>query len=87
MTNAVIQNNISYKNGAGDYSNSGTGTTQDHNLFGVDPVFVNAAAGDFRLQSTSPAINAGIVITAVTTDFSGVKRDGPNYEIGAYEYS
>jgi hypothetical protein len=87
VTNAVIQNNISYKNGAGDYSNSGTGTTQDHNLFGVDPVFVNAAAGDFRLQSTSPAINAGIVITAVTTDFSGVKRDGPNYEIGAFEYA
>jgi hypothetical protein len=50
-------------------------------------VFVNAAAGDFHLKSTSPAIDAGIAISLVTTDFSGVKRDGPNYEIGAYEYS
>jgi parallel beta-helix repeat protein len=85
VTNAIIRNNISYLNGAGDYSDSGTGTTQDHNLFGTNPLFVNAAAGDFHLQAGSPAIDAGTTLTLVTTDIAGVTRDGP-YEIGAYEY-
>jgi hypothetical protein len=57
-----------------------------HNLT-ADPKFVNAAASDFHLQATSPAINAGATIGIVTTDFSGVSRpQGAEYDIGAHEY-
>jgi hypothetical protein len=53
----------------------------------LDPQFVNAPGGDFHLKSNSPAINAGVTLSPVTTDFDGVSRpQGPAYDIGAYEY-
>jgi PKD repeat protein len=86
-TGAVVENNIAYHNGNGNYSDAGTGTTQDHNLFTKDPQFVDAANHNFHLQSTSPAINAGITIALVTTDYDGVSRpQGGAYDIGAFEY-
>jgi parallel beta-helix repeat protein len=86
VTNTVVENNISYLNGAGNYRNSGRSTTQDHNLFGVDPLFVNAARKDFRLQARSPAIGAGIALPAVTTDIDGVARPKEGAcDNGAYE--
>ena len=55
--------------------------------------FVNAAAADFHLQSTSPAIDAGKNLSAgdgyhsVTDDFSGTARpQGSAYDIGAFEF-
>jgi hypothetical protein len=42
------------KAGDGTYSDAGSTT-----LWSTDPVFVNPSAGNFRLQSTSPAIDAG----------------------------
>ncbi|OQX87679.1 MAG: hypothetical protein B6D55_02585 [Candidatus Omnitrophica bacterium 4484_70.2] len=54
----------------------------------VDPKFVNAvgyAAKGLRLSSDSPAINAGIFIEGVTTDYFGNKRDGEP-DIGAIEF-
>lgn len=53
----TAKNNIfgdAAKSGDGTYSDTGA-TTQ----WSTDPVFVNPSAGDFRLQSTSPAIDAG----------------------------
>jgi hypothetical protein len=92
-TNSIVRNNILYNNG-----NSGLATingvevgnapsyTADHNLT-TDPKFVNAGANDFTLQSTSPALDAGITLSAVPTDFNGVPRpQGASYDIGAYEY-
>ncbi|MBB3838369.1 hypothetical protein FHS57_002374 [Runella defluvii] len=57
----------------------------------VDPRFVNAAGGDFRLQQYSPAIDAGIDTDAPTTDLTGNVRPfnatGINKaDMGAYEY-
>jgi len=82
---AVVSDNIAYQTGAA-YTNTGTATV-DHNLFNVDPMFVNAAGGDFRLLVGSPAINAGITIAMVPTDIVGVPRPhGIAYCLGAYEF-
>jgi len=58
----------------------------------VDPLFVNAAGGNFLLQALSPAINKGVSIylpstttLLFTTDFAGNSRGGSNWDIGAYE--
>ncbi|MEC0183171.1 right-handed parallel beta-helix repeat-containing protein [Paenibacillus peoriae] len=64
------------------------GTGNDaHSLF-IDPKFVNAAGGDFHLQSSSPAIDAGDTDRAIigTLDMDGKPRvQGAAVNIGAYE--
>ncbi len=88
-TGSIIQNNILYQNGIDINIISGSSTTQDHNLLGVDPKFVNAAAGDFRIEATSPARDAGfnLISEGITRDFAGVARpQGCCFAIGAYEY-
>jgi hypothetical protein len=83
-TNAVVENNIVSLGGG--VRNSGSGTTLSNNLT-TDPKFVNPSASDFHLQVGSPAINAGMTLSAVTTDFDAVSRpQGASYDIGAYEY-
>ena len=55
----------------------------------VDPKFVNAGTGNYRLQSSSPCINAGTNYLEVytTTDLDGNARlQGPIVDIGAYEH-
>lgn len=54
-----------------------------------DPLFANAAAGNFYLQSGSPAINVGndpLVPTGVTTDLGGNPRFVGTVDMGPYEY-
>ncbi len=75
---------------------SGTGKCQG--CLNADPVFVNAAGNDFRLQSSSPAIEAGAAHAAYTTfqnryginiakDINGLGRPvGTKFDIGAYEF-
>jgi len=81
MNNLVTGNptGISLQNGL-----SATGTVT------VDPQFVNYQAngsGDYHLQSSSPAINAGNSTSAPVTDFSGGTRpNGGAWDIGAYEF-
>lgn len=67
-------------------SNVGPGA---NNVAG-DPMFVNPAAGDFSLRSSSPAINAGNPKTpqssAGSIDFAGNARlQAGRIDIGAYE--
>ena len=52
------------------------------------PLFVNPAAGDFRLQPNSPGINDGTNIYVTTaTDFDGNPRIvGGAVDVGAYEH-
>jgi parallel beta-helix repeat protein len=54
-----------------------------------DPLLIGTGSpyvSDFyKLQSISPAISAGSVVSVVTTDFAGITRPVPP-SIGAYEY-
>ena len=61
-----------------------------------DPRFVNAAGGDFHLQSSSPAVGAGSPNSAYATfqqryglsiavDIDGTPRPATAYALGAYE--
>jgi len=45
-------------------------------------------SSDFlKLSTNSPAIDAGVTISSITTDFFGTSRpQGTGYDIGAYEY-
>ncbi|HXE55437.1 MAG TPA: Ig-like domain repeat protein, partial [Tepidisphaeraceae bacterium] len=77
MTGTLLANNILM--GAAQI---GPGARQIHNLYTPpDPRFVNPAAGDFQLQSTSPAIDAGSTLPPFLTTYAGNAPD-----IGAYEY-
>ena len=81
----VVQNNIVFANTSGQIVNVGTRTILNANLT-TDPRFVNTAAGDFNLQLSSPAIDKGVLLSAVNLDimkYPRPKRLGQ--DIGAYE--
>jgi hypothetical protein len=53
-----------------------------------DPLFINSSAGDYKLQSSSPAIDSGIATPSVPTDKDdSIRPQGSGWDIGAYEYS
>jgi parallel beta-helix repeat protein len=84
-TNTVVQNNIVFANTSGQIANAGTGSIVNANLT-TDPRFVNASAADFNLQTSSPAINKGVILSLVKTDIRSVSRPkGSTHDIGAYE--
>ena len=59
-------------------------TRQTNNIVAQNPMFVNSQEQDYRLNSLSPAINAGIPL-GITQDLEGNPRDAqPDW--GAYEY-
>lgn len=83
-SNTVVQNNIAYLNASSDYTDAGTATVQDHNLFGTDPLFSNPNSGDYHIPSTSPAAGAGIAVSGITTDLDGNALSDPP-SIGCYD--
>src|SRR5881396_3067110 len=57
------------------------------NIENTDPQFVNPSALDFRLQAGSPAIDAGVTLSYVSSDVLGVSRpQGVADDIGAFEF-
>nr|WP_231780416.1 cellulose binding domain-containing protein [Spirosoma sp. KNUC1025] len=63
--------------------------TNNQNIVGQGPQFIDAASGDFRLASTSPAINAGSNTAGqyAVKDVLGIDRpQGLGVDIGAYEF-
>lgn len=74
----AASNNLAY--------NAGVCPAWDTGCVNADPLFVNIASADFRLQAQSPAIDAG-ANTGITLDYAGVSRpQRAAYDIGAYEY-
>ena len=71
-TGAIVKNNLLYQN-ASAIINSGVSSLLAHNLT-VDPKFVDANAKNFRLQASSPAIDAGIALVEVGIDIEGLNR-------------
>ena len=107
----TIRNSIIFGNNSGIINEQNSTSITQHNLvqnstdwnnhnFGgsTNPLFVDMAAGDFRLQACSPAINGGSNayysseqspdLSAVTTDIEGNARiyNQAAVDMGAYEY-
>jgi hypothetical protein len=84
-TNNRYANNLVYNTGRA-WLAKGTVT----GTISADPQFVKYAAngtGDYRLKSTSPAINKGTATSAPKVDILGVARPrGAAVDIGAYEF-
>ena len=81
LRNNVLDGSIWARDGA-------TGT-ESHTIDGATgEMFVNAAAGDLHLRAGAAAIDSGVAITDVTTDFDGDPRpQGGGVDIGADEYA
>jgi hypothetical protein len=61
-------------------------TVNERRAVRANPMFVNAAAGDFHLNAGSPMIDKGTAMTLFKTDKDGVARPtGLGFDIGAYE--
>jgi hypothetical protein len=89
-----FSNNDAYSPNGSGLDGSCAGQSGQNGNISSDPQFVNAAAGDFHLQSTSPAIDAGTnsAPNLPQTDFAGNPRifDGNNdcvstTDLGVYE--
>lgn len=58
-----------------------------HGFYGVDPKFVNPAAGDYHLLADSPAVDKGMTVAGFDWDKDRILRPrGAAWDIGAYEY-
>ena len=69
------------------YSGGGFVETRGTNYVEGNPYFVDGPNHNFRLQSNSPAINAGTSTDAPSFDYGGNSRpQGGGYDIGAFEY-
>jgi len=72
--------NVSYSDILGGWEGEGN--------INSDPLFVDAASGNYRLSDYSPAIGAGTATGAPTTDIIGTTRptpSGSSPDMGAYE--
>ena len=77
MTGTSFRNNIFTKS-----ADIGPGAIKQSNLSSsTSPQFVNASGRDYRLQSTSPAIDMGVAVSPYTDGYGGRAPDA-----GALEY-
>jgi hypothetical protein len=78
-----------------NYADSSNGSAGTGDIIDTDPLFVNgdakgsaaSIAGNYNLQSSSPAIDVGTAFDSITVDISGTTRpQGTNPDIGCFEY-
>jgi parallel beta-helix repeat protein len=93
-TDTLVHNNIVYGFGTNVDSTASSNAILSHNVTSL-PLFVGADTQDFRLQSTSPAIDAGIdvgpllahLLSEDLVDAEGVARpQGAGWDVGAHEW-
>lgn len=90
-TGVVIDDNLWYGNPQGTINMTWAGSdvsyTSGNNLIATYPYFINDTS-DYHLQSISPAIDAGVVLSPyVTDDMEGTPRPQAGaYDMGPYEY-
>jgi parallel beta-helix repeat protein len=86
--NVVIDYNLSF-GGTGFFdpnSDVSDPVATRNNLIGVNPRFVNAATRNFKLQTSSPAIDKGSLSYLVQSDFvKSLRPKGAGVDMGAYE--
>ncbi|GAB3936180.1 hypothetical protein GCM10028804_56200 [Larkinella terrae] len=99
LTNCIVWGN-SNSPGPAIYNNYGITTithsdiqdvTPSGSIVSVDPQFVDAAAGNYRLQGCSPLVNQGSTVAYTTangpdTDLAGNNRLVGTIDMGAYEF-
>jgi hypothetical protein len=107
---AIFRNNVYYPNGTGaakyywkgtDYTftNWKTQSGETTASLEIDPLFTNAAGGDFTLQASSPCRDAGVDLGATyanalapgstwptNVSTKDQRSQGPGWEIGAYVF-
>lgn len=71
--------------GAGDFAHI-TDWTRTNVQTGTDPLFVDGASRDLRLQASSPAIGYTDTAWSPATDFAGNPRTAGSEDAGALEY-
>lgn len=79
--NNIINDTIRYPNSYGYETGN--------NLFiqnGQNPQFLDPGNGDFRIGSSSPAINMGMVVPSITDGYTGSAPDVGAYEAGAADF-
>lgn len=68
------------------FSGTGFDANKSNNIVGQNPKFINVSAKDFRLQSSSPAVDKGSSSLFAKYDFNLVARPlGSGVDIGAFE--
>ena len=85
--NIKLVNSIAYGNTASNNADV-KGTTNSNwtnNLISVDPLFANAAAGNYTLTASSPAKGAGVTYSGIGLDLKGASFANPP-SIGCYEF-
>ena len=91
ITNTILWDNVggevSGTPGTITYSDVKGGWAGDSNI-NADPLFADAASGDYHLLDSSPCIGAGTRVGAPSTDIEGHQRPDPpgsDPDMGAYE--
>ena len=57
----------------------------EENIINISPLFMQPAEYDYSLESSSPAIDAGVPLPEIKTDLEGKERVG-NPDLGAFEH-
>jgi len=86
LQNVIIRHNLVFGGGLKDNDDNGACLVSD-TIEGRDPLFVDPAQSDFRLQAGSPAIDAGVAVKAPDHDCAGKRRPyGAGVDLGAFEW-
>ncbi|WLI90662.1 choice-of-anchor Q domain-containing protein [Massilia sp. R2A-15] len=78
-------NDINWKGSNMTAAQFAVSTTNERHAVSGNPMFVNAAAGDFHLNAGSPMINKALSMNLFSTDMDWLARPSGAFDIGAYE--